>query len=182
MPSIPLHPPPASTTARAQPSNPLPQLLQTPSGLAILEIQGTLNNPSSQEALDTAADDNRSNPTVNGQAGTTSPAASEIGRIVFPDWSESLAKDDKKWMKRVYLYVGKHQRMTGEVRELKTPVAVIRRRGQEGLTDVDAGDVDAGDVTNGGEEREELEIVEIVRHKILFAHRPEPVGTEEMVV
>ena len=88
-----------------------------------------------------------------------------------------MAKDDKKWMKRVYLYVGKHQRMTGEVRELRTPVAVIRRRGQEGLTNVDA-----GNVADGGEGSEELEIVEIVRHKIVFAHRPEPVGTEEMVV
>ena len=43
-------------------------------------------------------------------------------------------------------------------------------------------DTDAGDVTDDGEGREELEIVEIVRHKIFFAHRPEPVGTEEMVV
>lgn len=64
-------------------------------------------------------------------------------------------------MKRVHLYVGQHQRLTGEVKKLPNPVAVIRKR-------------DSGDATAEGDE---LEIAEIVYHKIIFSTRPEPVGT-----
>lgn len=63
-------------------------------------------------------------------------------------------------MKRVYLYVGRHQRLTGEVKKLAKPIGVIRRR-QGG------GDDQAGE--------DELEIVEVVRWKVLFGGRPEPV-------
>lgn len=66
---------------------------------------------------------------------------------------------DQAWMKKVLLFVGQHQRLTGEVKKLAKPVGVLRRR--------------EGD----GEGREEaLEIVDVVRYKILFAHRPEPIG------
>jgi chromosome transmission fidelity protein 8 len=72
-----------------------------------------------------------------------------------------MAADDTSWHKRVYLYVGKHQRLTGEVKKLPKPMAVLRKREAAGETD-------------GGES--ELEIAEIVYYKLLFAHRPEPVG------
>ena len=62
-------------------------------------------------------------------------------------------------MKRVHLYVGAHQRLTGEVRELARPVGVLRRP--------------------EGAEEESLEIVAVVKHKLVFATRPEPVGGEE---
>jgi chromosome transmission fidelity protein 8 len=65
------------------------------------------------------------------------------------------------------LYIGKHQRLTGEVKKLAKPLAVIRRR----------------QVSNGAEdaltsEDDQLEIAEIVYYKLLFAHRPEPVGSD----
>lgn len=63
-------------------------------------------------------------------------------------------------MKTVHLYVGKHQRLTGEVKKLANPVAVIKKR-------------EAGETKSEGEE---LDIVEIVYWKILFSTRPEPVG------
>lgn len=66
-------------------------------------------------------------------------------------------------MKTVYLYVGQHQRLTGEVTKLAKPLAVIRRRDTPELPREDA----AG---------EELEIVDVVHYKILFSTRPEPVG------
>lgn len=73
-------------------------------------------------------------------------------------------------MKKVYLYVGKHQRLTGEVKKLPKAMAVIRRREGTGVL---------GDEEDGYRERsEELEVVDIVRWKILFAGRPEPVGGE----
>ena len=64
-------------------------------------------------------------------------------------------------MKRVHLYVGQHQRLTGEVRKLPNPVAIIRKR-------------NSGDATA---KEEELEIAEVVYYKVIFSSRPEPVGT-----
>ena len=64
-------------------------------------------------------------------------------------------------MKKVHLYVGQHQRLTGEVKKLPNPVAVIRKR-------------NSGEIIAEGDE---LEIAEIVYFKVLFSSRPEPVGT-----
>lgn len=69
-------------------------------------------------------------------------------------------------MKRVYLYIGRNQRLTGEVKKLPKPLAVVRKT-QNPSTDGDQLNQAVG---------EELEIVEIVKWKILFASRPEPVG------
>jgi len=140
MPAITLHPPPKS---RSSPSdNALPQLLHTPSGLAIVEIQGTVKS---------TLPDTRS----------LSTDATPIGKLVFPHYDASSSADDTTWRKRVYLYVGKHQRLTGEVKKLSKPIAVVRRR--ETLSSDDF-------------HPEELEIAEIVYYRLLFTHRPEPVG------
>lgn len=145
MPSIPLHPtshPPPPTP----PENPLPQLLHTPSGLAIIEIQGTINLPQQP-------------PTTSSPNAQQRSYETPVGRLVFPD-------GDLKSSKLVYLYIGKHQRLTGEVKELPTPFGVLRRRDSA--------------TSGGGAERrwegEELEILEIVRWKVLFSQRPEPVS------
>lgn len=164
MPSIPLHPPPhGRSNAPSNISNPLPQLLQTPSGLAILELQGTINLPSV---------DPSELPDAQGE-GNPFSQQTLIGTLVFPDYSSSAPQESTAWMKKVYLYVGRHQRLTGEVKRLAKPLAVIRRK--------DAGD-GAGGVAKGGkadvdvDAEEELEIVEVVYYKILFSSRPEPVG------
>lgn len=90
----------------------------------------------------------------NGSAESTS-YETPIGKLMFPDYSIHNP-DDTKWMKRVYLYVGRYQRMTGEVKKLPKPIAVLQKR--------------------AGTESEELEVVEIVRHKVFFKSRPEPVN------
>ncbi|MCJ1384024.1 hypothetical protein MMC17_007139 [Xylographa soralifera] len=144
MPQIPLYPP--SRERSSHPPNPLPRLLQTPSGLAILELQGTINMPASSATLPSES--------------TT------VGRLVFPDYNSSSPSEDKDWHKKVYLYVGKHQRLTGEVKKLPKPLAVVRRRTKE----------------QGHERKEqedELEVVEIVSWKVVFSNRPEPVGETE---
>jgi len=143
MPAIPLYPPDASRTPSIP--NPLPQLLQTPSGLAIVEIQGTLNSTLSAPQL--------------GPHGSV-----PLGKLRFPLYDSLAPVQDTAWQKLVYLYVGRHQRLTGEVRKLGRPLAVVRKR-----------EADVG-VSDGGEGREEMEIVEVVYYKVLFAHRPEPVG------
>ena len=93
-------------------------------------------------------------------------AETKIGRLVFPVLPSSTTGQDKddRWMKAVYLYVGHHQRLTGEVKKLAKPLAVIRRRQPRQNAEPD----DA--------EHEDLEIAEIVHYKILFSSRPEPVS------
>lgn len=128
-------------------SNPLPKLLQTPSGLAILELQGTINLPedSNGEALQGIG----------------------VGRIDFPDYSPDAV--GSAWMQRVQLYIGQHQRLTGEVKKLPKAIAIVRRRENK---------VIEGSHGNSMEEGENLEVVEIIKYKIMFSNRPEPVGTE----
>ena len=63
------------------------------------------------------------------------------------------------------LFVGKWQKMRGEVRELVKPYAVLRRRG--------GGMKEGGSGGNDGEEV--VEIVGIVKWKVVFNSRPEPV-------
>ena len=138
MPTISLHTSPAQTAVTTS-TNPLPRLLQTPGGLAILEIQGDINLP----------------------AASPSSSTIFIGRLVFPEHSPDESSDIKSWMKTVHLYVGQHQRLTGEVKKLPNPVAVIRKR-------------DRGEAIAEGDE---LEIAEIIYFKVIFSSRPEPVGT-----
>lgn len=163
MAGVPLHPKPSHPSRPS--ANPLPQLLHTPSGLALLEIQGTINLP----------DDPRYDPLDPGATSSGKTYETAIGRLVFPDHNPAV-QDPKStiWMKRVHLYVGKHQRVTGEVKKLPKPVAVIRRRPRE----QDEDDI-MGNAVDDGEVPEELEVVEIIKYKILFSQRPEPVGTLE---
>ena len=86
-----------------------------------------------------------------------------IGHLVFPNYSSASSPEDTAWMKKVYLYVGKHQRLTGEVKKLAKPLGVVRRKNR----------AEAGGQM---EHSDELEIVEVVSWKIVFSSRPEPVG------
>jgi chromosome transmission fidelity protein 8 len=143
------------------PPNPLPHVIQTKAGLALLEIQGTINLPDH-------GDEDAFNST-SGEGGDGKVMETPIGRLVFPDYEGNEGGDN--WMKRVYLYVGKHQRLTGEVKKLPKAIAVIRKRKDEG------GDQNVGAMEGEESAIEELEVVEIVKYKILFSIRPEPVGT-----
>lgn len=69
-------------------------------------------------------------------------------------------------MKRAWMFVGEHQRLQGEVKKLPKAVAVLRRR---------VGSTEGGQ--EGEEEVEELEVAEVVKYKIVFSSRPEPVGS-----
>jgi chromosome transmission fidelity protein 8 len=152
MPQIPLRVN-KSASPRSASENPLPQLLHTPSGLALLDLQGTFHFPTPSPTDDSTL----------------------IGKLVFPLYNPDLnGPDDTNWMKRVYLYVGANQRMAGQVKKLPKPFAVIRKvdtSGKDG--DVEMGESDA----TGNGTQEELEIVEVVRYKIVFSTRPEPVST-----
>lgn len=75
-------------------------------------------------------------------------------------------------MKRVYFYIGENQRMTGECKRLPKPIAVVRKRG----ADEEGGGRDVDMEGGEGGAQEALEIVEVVRWKIVFSARPEPVS------
>ena len=153
MPSIPLYTP-SSEASEVQPT-PLPTLLSTPSGVAILEIQGTIHAPFPA-------------PTD----GSTDPKATltSVGRLEFPDY-DARTPDDTKWMKKAYFYVGEHQRLVGEVKKLAKPIAVLRKRDYRAAEQDENKMMVDGDAT----EQEALEIMEVVKYKILFGARPEPV-------
>lgn len=144
MSTVHIYPPEAETKT----SSPLPQLLQTPSGLALLELQGTINLPAQTDPEDDSAPP------------SSLPEGIDVGRLEFPDYDPGA--EGSAWMQRVHLYVGQHQRLTGEVKKLPRPLAVVRKRG-------------GGEMQNDG--TEDLEVAEVVKYKILFSNRPEPVGT-----
>lgn len=146
MPSIPIHLPSATPTRQ---NNPLPTILRTPSGLSLLEIQGTIHTPTLQPEGPTTA--------LSPDTCTVMP----VGRLVFPNYTEATSETGV-WMKTVHLYVGLHQRLTGEVKKLAMPLAVMRRRDDDVRTEEAGGD--------------ELEIVDLVYYKMIFSSRPEPVG------
>ncbi|KAF2209338.1 hypothetical protein CERZMDRAFT_61456 [Cercospora zeae-maydis SCOH1-5] len=133
MPSVPMTPLVRERAPDRTSGNPLPSLLHTPSGLAMVELQGTIvatEQPDIAEAL-------------------------TLGRLVFPPADED---ENGPWDgRRVLLYVGDHQRLLGEVRKLAKPVAVVRRS--------------ISSDTDG-----EVEMAEVVYWKLLFSHRPEPLG------
>ncbi|PKS06775.1 hypothetical protein jhhlp_006849 [Lomentospora prolificans] len=128
--------------SRAVSANPLPRLIQTPSGLAFLELQGSFRLP------ETASHDG---------SGSSEPIP--IGTIHFPDYKSSQDDGNTAWMKKVYMYVDRGMRMTGEVKKLPTAVAVVRKKPDQ------------------PEGEEALEIIEIVKYKLLFSERPEPIGS-----
>lgn len=153
MPAIPLRTPSPSRSLSTSSPNPLPEILHTPSGLAIIEIQGTLHLPSLTDTH---------------PVGTT-----RIGRLVFPLLEKQHPQEkpvSDAWMKSVHLYIGQHQRMTGEAKKLAKPLAIIRKSSSNGTPQ---------DSTVASADIEELEIVEIIRYKLVFSQRPEPVGIEE---
>lgn len=158
MPTVPLHLSPSEPTTAS--TNPLPELLHTPSGLALIELQGTLNLPPPPP------------PSPPPPQPPTSPAdggVTAVGTFVFPQDPSS---------RKVWLYIGQHQRMTGEMKKLATPLGVVRRRiptADRMEVETDGGEEGGGE---GGErwEGEEIEIAGVVRWKIVFSGRPEPVG------
>jgi hypothetical protein len=148
MPSVPVLPASKSRSYPDSIRNPLPTLLQTPNGFALLELQGTIHAPAAPLEVDDVDMDGVSSHSQD----------TPVGKLVFPLWTPSTAAEDTSWMKRVYLYIGKHQRLTGEVKKLPKAMALLKK--------------------NEEAEEEVVEIAEIVRYKIVFSQRPEPVGDE----
>ncbi|KAG9257495.1 chromosome transmission fidelity protein 8 [Emericellopsis atlantica] len=140
MSTITIHPPDTKASA----ASPLPTLLKTPGGLALLDLQGTINHPKQPNGEPLIGD-------------------FSFGRLEFPEYDPDSVIGGTAWMKRVFLYVGEYQRLNGEVKKLAKPFAIVGKKQQQ-------------EAAGEGKE-DELEIVDIVKYKLLFSGRPEPVGT-----
>lgn len=158
--------------------NSLPQLLRIPSGLAILELQGTINIPTSNFAAEVENVINKDcenshvkEPKLELKSGSSEGLS--IGRLFFPDYDEN---DTSKttWMKKVYLYIGSNQKLTGEIIKLPKAIAAIQKKKDDTKDKSSVLDKDQ-DLNNP---RVQLEIVDIIKYKILFANRPEPVTSQ----
>jgi chromosome transmission fidelity protein 8 len=73
-------------------------------------------------------------------------------------------------MKTVHMHIGQHQRLTGEVKKLPKAMAIVRRR--------EAQPHNGGpDAMEEDQSSDDVEVVAVVKHKLMFSNRPEPVGT-----
>lgn len=127
---------------------PLPQLIRTPSGLALIEIQGTINTTNHAGSLKSDA---------------AKPPSINLGRLAFP---EGISTNEARGPK-VTLFIGKHQKLAGEIRKLPKPLAIIRKSQEQSM--------ELNGKTNNGSE---LKIIEVVKYKIVFSQRPEPISQE----
>ena len=142
MSTVTIHPPDNQASA----ASPLPALLRTPGGLALLDLQGTINHPKQPNGEPLIGD-------------------FSFGRLEFPEYDPDSVVGGTAWMKRVFLYVGEYQRLNGEVKKLAKPFAIVGKKKKQQQQQATAG------------EEDELEVVDIIKYKLLFSGRPEPVGT-----
>lgn len=167
---------PSTPDPAAQPSNALPRLLHTPSGIALVEIQGTIHfpaNPPSSSDLELDSD----------AAATTT----EVGRLEFPLYKVSASGSDRHdggdggaeegiWMKKVYMYVGKYQRLVGEVKKLPKALVVIAKSTDQSESETVGEEMDTDGVLQAPSQVTTLDVLDVIRYKIIFSGRPEPVG------
>ncbi|ANB12471.1 Chromosome transmission fidelity protein 8 [Sugiyamaella lignohabitans] len=143
----------------------IPEVLRTPSGLALVEIQGTvhigsnaltdsglnLNTKESSLSFDGDGDlDMNQLPRESGNSFRTD--LNLLGKFTFSEDS-----------KDVVLIMGNYQRLRGKIVALKKPVAVLKMLNRE------------TSATPSSSNSIDIPVVEIIRHKVLFDSRPEPV-------
>ncbi|EMG46409.1 CTF8 Chromosome transmission fidelity protein 8 [Candida maltosa Xu316] len=128
-------------------TSPSPNLFFTPYGLTLLEIQGELNLPTEYP---------KGTPQTNEDHEYLSNFitvddihhAVKFGNLVFDEKDES----------KVTLFIGKSQRLLGDIVKLNTPLAVLRVP-----------------VNRHDEGEEDVKLVDIVKAKLIFKQRPLPI-------
>uniref|UniRef100_A0A060T590 ARAD1B02772p n=1 Tax=Blastobotrys adeninivorans TaxID=409370 RepID=A0A060T590_BLAAD len=164
-----------------------PPIVKTPSGVALIEIQGTINvgsQPLTSSELHLSVNEDEQENGV--QALEFEPSAYErtIGRFDFSRMDQTG---------EVVLDIGHHQRLRGKVVKLKNPLALLQMnpgvdreeleaRAQEvGASQVHSqsqaqskvpGSTQSADNVN---ESVDIPVLEIITHKISFTTRPEPI-------
>lgn len=154
----------------------LPKVLQTPSGLALLEIQGTIHigkrqlTSSGGLGLETQDDEVKEDDDEDMSDGDDE--IEEVGKFDFSDLEKGGSE--------VVLQIGKFQRLRGKLIKLKMPLAVLRidpvtSESDEPPVTQEAKEQSYHSIANDRDAEVEVPILDIVYHKILFATRPEPI-------
>lgn len=158
----------------------LPKVLHTPSGLALLEIQGTIHigkrqlTSSGGLGLDTQDDEVKEDDDEDMSDGDDD--IEEVGKFDFSDLEKGGSE--------VVLQIGKFQRLRGKLVKLKMPLAMLRIDPGSGESVVEPpGTQEAKEqrfhsIANDCDAEVEVPILDIVYYKILFATRPEPIVYE----
>lgn len=127
----------------------LPQTIQTPSGLALLDIQGTIR-------IGNKALTGKGGLGLDSQSGNSEDDNGALEHVGEFDFSGVLAGGSE-----VLMRVGKSQLMRGKLEKLKKPVAILRIESDDQITTED--------------EVKQIDVVEIVYYKLAFATMPEHV-------
>lgn len=156
----------------------LPKVLQTPSGLALLEIQGSINigkrTLSSVGGLgleNVEDEDSESENNPDDEADMNNDSDEGIHHIGEFDFSGLEAGGSE-----VTLRIGRYQRLRGKLIKLKYPLAVLRVDPKEDPTVTQESIEEKRNAI--GDSRDaivEVPILDIIYHKILFSTRPEPI-------
>lgn len=129
-------------------------IISTPFGLSILEIQGELNLP---QTFPKPGETHKPDYLENFATVNDIYEAVKFGKLEF----------DPKNKSNVTLYIGKSQRLLGSMVDLETPLAVLRVPTDENNNE------EEGDTHT--EEKEGIKIVDIIKKKLIFKHRPLPI-------
>lgn len=132
----------------------LPSLLKTPSGLALIELQGRIN-VGSNSLIASALDLERDTEDVSCSPAFDSTVTRHLGDVEFVENNEVL------------LNIGNRQLLRGKIVELKPPLAVL---------DMQQASMTRTQMSQAKEtEKLDIPVLEVIRHQILFNNRPEPV-------
>lgn len=121
------------------------QLISTPYGLLMLEIQGELNLPS-----EVPPETDQTGQRANFATVDELYHAVKFGKLDF----------DEKDPSKVTLFIGKSQRLLGTIVNLDTPLGVLRIPARP---------------EGNNETGEDIKMVDIVKKKIIFKQRPLPI-------
>ncbi|KAI5961700.1 hypothetical protein KGF57_001634 [Candida theae] len=140
-------------------SSSVPNLITTPYGLALLEIQGELNLPHTKPdiSLDQLSPLDQEK-MKNFVTVDDVYDAVKFGHLQFDSKDES----------RVTLFIGKSQRLIGNVVKLDIPLGVLKVPLRQEIRNEDDDDVDM-------DAEQEIQMIDIVRAKMIFKQRPLPI-------
>lgn len=128
-------------------------IISTPYGLSILEIQGELNLP---QSFPQENEKHKPEYLENFVRVNDIYEAVRFGRLEF----------DPKNQTNVTLYIGKSQRLVGSMVDLDIPLGVLRIHTDK------HGDMEADSDTKNDAS---VKIVDIIKKRIIFKHRPLPI-------
>lgn len=165
-----------------------PPIVNTPSGVALIEIQGTINvgsRPLTSSELHLSVNEDEEESGV--QALEFEPSAYErtIGRFDFSRMEQTG---------EVVLDIGHHQRLRGKVVKLKSPLALVQMNPGVEREELEARAQEVGasqahsqsqaqskvagtsaQSVGNVNESVDIPVLEIITHKISFTARPEPI-------